>query len=269
MQTHHRQAERWHDVQLVARVDEILRTQPDVGLYGLIDGTGDSQLVEPFFLLEPEAAYEPPFLGTALEHCLPLSPYLIELPNAPRPFLQQWGCLSHFNAVWYLSAFPLFQQAEHWRSLIHAITPEGSSALFRFWNGSILTPYVNACSAEEVNALLAPCSRIFLPHPQRQWQEMLLLPPDSGQLQTGADNPWWQIQAAHLAAFQPAFERLLVEELQDRVWREHPQALAQVYPARIPALISQVVQQARAQGCAHEQEISHYVLQVFAGFHPQ
>lgn len=269
MHTHHLQAERWHDVQLTARLDEILRTQTGVRLYGLIDGTGDNPLLDPFFFLEPEAAYEPLFLGTALEHCLPSSPYLIELPNTRTPFLQQWGCLSHFNAVWYLSTFPLFQQAEHWRSLIQAITPEGSNALFRFWNGSILTPYVNACAAEEVNALLAPCSRIFLPLPQRQWQETQLMPPDSSQLQTGMDSPWWQIQAPHLAAFQPAFERLLVEELQDRVWREHPQALAQIYPARIPSLISQVVQQSRAHGCTHEQDIIRYVIQIFAGFQPQ
>lgn len=246
-----------HELELVDRLTELQRNKQELQLFGLIDGTLDSETLAQFFLLAPESDYAPLFLDTEYAACLPRSPYLIALAPDNTGFLTEYGCWCESRIVWYLSSQPLKLQVAHWRSLIQAITPDESIALFRFWNARILEPYLDACDAVERSQLLTPCHTLFVPGSQRKWSHWQggeRCPEDRL-----ADSPWWHIRPQHLRGFTDAFERLLVDAIEDTLWRTESASLQGIYPPLLPQLIGQGIQQARKLGLPGDQALTQFV----------
>jgi len=252
-----------HEQDLADTLAHWMKHYPDCQLFGFVDGTVESGLLEQFFLLEPEADYWPLFLGTEYEPCLPASPYLIRLDQVNGEFMADWGNSVQQRMVWFLSSVPAAQQNEYWHSLMQAITPDGNTALFRFWNGEILAGYLLACSTEERQQLLKPAQIIFAPHQQRQWRAYQL---EAADRFSDADfspvDPWWQIQPHHLQYFDKAFDRILADEIEDRLWRRFPQHMNNYYPPILPQLIQAGISEARQQGL-REEDILEFVYRQF------
>lgn len=246
-----------HELELIERLNLLRIEHPALKLFGLIDGTVDNPGLEQFFLLAPEADYEPLFLETEFAACLPHSPYLFAIDAADEAFLQQWGCWAEHQITWWLSSWPLDQQARHWRSLIQVLTIDLDTTLFRFWDSQVLSPIVRQCTPAERLLLLAPCHTFIAPHPSRQWWIWQNPSPDIPL--TEKEAPWWQMQAHHLQDFASSFERLLVDEIEDHLWRTEPTHLSRIYPPHLPLLIQQGTGQARALGLQHEQAMRSFV----------
>lgn len=239
-----------HDLELVDRIASLLSSLPHLRLCGLIDGTVENASLEQFFLLAPEAEYEPLFLGTEYEACLPHSPYLFCLDNADEPFLREWGCWAQHSVIWYMSFHGLDEQARHWRNLITVTTPEHNTAIFRFWDSRVLSPCLQLCTPEERIKLLAPCHNLFAPQTNRYWQYWPGAS-DQGELTT-RNNPWWQMQPRHLQGYQTSFEQLRADEIEDTLWRLEPARVASLYPPAVPTLVRQNMRQAEALGLTHQ-----------------
>lgn len=255
-----------HELELIERLHLLRTTHPALKLFGMIDGTDDNAGLEQFFLLAPEADYEPLFLETEFAACLPRSPYLFAITAADEAFLQQWGCWAEHQITWWLSSWPLEQQAHHWRSLIHVLTPDLDSTLFRFWDSRALSPIVQQCTPAERQQLLAPCHTFIAPLPSRQWW---IWPNPAQEIPPVEKNsPWWQMQAHHLQDFESSFERLLVDEIEDHLWKMEPMQLGRIYPPHLPLLIQQGTRQARALGLQHEHALRLFVqCQILFGPH--
>lgn len=246
-----------HELALTEHLNRLRLSYPALNLYGLLDGTADTVGLEQFFLLAPEAAYEPLFLDTEFAACLPRSPYLFTITPANEDFLLQWGCWAEHGILWWLSSWPLERQAHHWRSLIHVLSPDRDTTIFRFWDSQVLAPYVLQCTAEERQALLAPCHTFIASHRSREW--WIWQNPSQDILPTPQESPWWQVQAHHLSGFQAAFQRLQVDEIEDRLWRLEPAALSRIYPPYLPVLIQQGIQQAHTLGLRQEEALYTFV----------
>ena len=246
-----------HELEFSARIDALLTANPELKLFGLIDGTVENPVLDLFFQFAPEASYEPLFLATEYESCLPFSPYLIEMTACDEEFLTHCGHWADSNIVWWLSPLTLEQQAEHWRSLITVVTPELDTALFRFWNGKILDQYLTHCSSEQRDVLLAPCQFVLTPHDHRLWQVWNIQPP--AELPARPASAWWHIQPEHLTGYQAAFERMLADEIEDTLWRSEPTAVRQIYPSLLPPLILQGMEQASALGLQSSNAITEFL----------
>lgn len=240
-----------HDLALVDRIATLLSAQPQLRLCGLIDGIVENASLEQFFLLAPEADYEPLFLGTEHEACLPRSPYLFWLDNADASFLQEWGCWAQHGVTWYLSGYSLDEQASHWRSLVTVTTPEHNTAIFRFWDSRVLSPCLQFCTPDERLQLLAPCHGLFAPQINRYWQYW---PGASEQSDlTIRNSPWWHMQPRHLQGYQTAFEQLRADEIEDTLWRQEPARIANLFPPALPTLIRQNMRQAESLGLTQQE----------------
>ena len=246
-----------HDLELVQHLQNLLASHPDLALFGLIDGTVENASLEQFFLLAPAAEYEPLFLTTEYAPCLPHSPYLINLTDADQSFLHEWGCWAEHRMLWWLSRYSLEQQAGHWRSLINVITPQEDNALFRFWDSRVLATYLPFCTDDERQQLLAPCHTLFIPQTHRQW--MRWTAPLMKELPAAPQAPWWQVQPKHLQGFQASFEQILVDAIEDDLWRLEPERLQHIYSPALPQLIRQGMQQARELGLHSDTALSAFV----------
>lgn len=243
------------EFELIERINTDARRH-QLRLFGMIDGTVDNASVEQFFQLAPESEYEPLFLETEYSACLPATPYLFCIDEADIAFLQNWGHRAENQVIWWLSPFTLDQQIGYWRSLIQAIDPGGESVVFRYWNAAILDTYLGACSAQERNQLLAPCHTMFTPATQRQWSVWDV--EASPRLHTSA-APWWQIQPSHLTAFQPGFERVLADQIEDELWRTDALSMQRIYPPLIPEVILSGTRQAQLLGLESDEALTQFV----------
>ena len=251
------QPEFCHEFVLCETIESLLTSQPQWRCFGLLDGIEPSPLLEQFLLLHPEADYQPLFLGTDYEPCLPASPYLVEINPVDSDFMRNWGSQASLGAIWFVSPFALGDQWQYWRSLLLASTEHNDNVLFRFWIGGIFRSCLNACTDVERSQLLAPSSCLFAPDEKRQWQifrnpipPVALNPPPM---------PWWHLREEHLQPFATSFDRILTDEIEDVLWRSLPDTLAGHYPAIIPLLINQGIQQARQLGLTGDQAITRFV----------
>lgn len=243
-----------HERELVALLDA---RRAGLRLFGLIDGTADSPSLESFFLLAADAEYEPLFLQTEYASCLPHSPYLFALPTDNAVFLQEWGYQASHGIIWWLSALDLQEQAVHWRSLITALTPARTLAIFRFWDCRVLAPYLQQCSAHEREQLLAPCHTLFAPEDKRYWR--IWHGPQNDAPLPQRNVPCWQIQPQHLAAFATAFERLQVDAIEDALWRLEPVFTGNHYAPTLPELIRRGLAQATALGLSSDTALTTFL----------
>ena len=227
--------QRCHELTLADEIRCTLRDSPDLQLFGLIDGTVTNSALDPFFQLAPEAEYDPLFLDTEYAACLPYSPYLIHLDAAAADFLQQYGHWCDSGVIWMLSTGNLSRQAGFWRSLIQVMTPDNKVALLRFWSAPILAGLLEHSSDGERATLLASCRTLYTPDTDRHWRRWQ--GPDTATDTKAQPTPWWQLQHHHLQGFAAGFERLLVDEIEDQLWRTEPEAIATVYPPLLPDLI--------------------------------
>ena len=248
-----------HELELTTQLQARIQQNPTFALYGLIDGVTPSALFDTFFLLEPEAEYCPLFLGTEYEPCLPASPYLVRLQNPTGHFMQEYGSQTHYPSIWFLSPYSLESQWRYWRSLLEAISPQGETAMFRFWHGAILGPYIQSCSDDERNRLLQPCRWLYAPEQNRHWREWQLGATDQTELNQTPDGAWWEIRPEHLKAFAPAFDDLLADAILDTLWQQLPEVMAAYYPAVVPVLIRNGITQARALGLRQDNAITVFV----------
>ena len=260
-----------HDAELIGRVRSIRQQDSRLQLFGLIDGTVDDDNLEQFFLQAPEADYEPLFLGTDYEPCLPYSPYLVLLNQSSEGFLEQWGQWSEHGIIWWLSPLTLPEQAEFWRSLLQAILPTGETAVFRYWNAQVLRPYLHTCSPAERQQLLAPCHTLLMPDKHRQWQCWSI---GGGTLLSQESLPWWQIHPSHLAAFASNFDQVLADQIEDELWRIEPERLQHIYPAIIRNWIRLGIEQARSLRLTRDDSLLRFIqCQLHFGFeywqHPE
>ena len=254
-----------HELELLERLSAVRVMHPHLRLFGLIDGTCENPGLDQFFLLAPDAEYDPLFLETDFAACVPHSPYLFELPDSDDMFLREWGCWAENRIIWWLSAVDLAEQVQHWRSLITVLTPELDTAIFRFWDSQVLSAYLENCSVDEFRQLLAPCHTVFAPQGSRYWRLRSNITPAVSVPARKA--PWWQVQPRHLQGLTAAFERLLVDEIEDGLWRMEPARLQNIYAPALPALIHSGIRQAHALGLTQDTAVQSFLrCQIRFGF---
>jgi hypothetical protein len=253
MTGHH---QRIHELGLANQIQQLLHDNPDLQLYALIDGTISNIALDQFFLLAPEAEYEPLFLDTQFASCLPHSPYLVHLARQDLTYLLEFGYWSESQILWLLSEQSLSAQADFWRSLLTVITPDDRVAVLRFWSAPILASLLVQSNDAERAELLGGCRYLFTPDSQRHWT--CWSGTDMTQDTRRTPAPWWQLREHHLAAFAASFERLLVDAIEDHLWRTEAASLQSIYPPLLPHLISEGNAIARSLGLRSDTALTQF-----------
>lgn len=245
-----------HELGLANQIQQLLHNNPDLQLYALIDGTVTSNALNQFFLLAPEAEYEPLFLDTQFASCLPHSPYLVQLARQDLTYLLEFGDCCDSQILWLLSTQSLSAHADFWRSLLTVITPDGHIAVLRFWSAPILASLLVQSTDEERAELLGGCRYLFTPDSQRHWTcwPGTDMTPDTRR----TPAPWWQLREHHLAAFAAGFERLLLDTIEDHLWRTEAASLQSIYPPLLPHLISEGNAIARSLGLRSDTALTQF-----------
>ncbi|ASY79565.1 type III secretion protein [Pectobacterium polaris] len=162
------------------------RTQHSGTFFAIVDGAADPSAVARFYEFSEGEAF-PLFAGTAFDEQAALGPWLLSNPSPA--FVAGSPVLSGFYLV---SEQPIEVVRRHWQSLIQVIR-EGEVVWFRFSEPRIFLPMFCTMSPEEQDAILGPCSGIwindngFTRHPDIPFHPALKI-------------PWFHICSHHLAA---------------------------------------------------------------------
>ncbi len=117
------------------------------GWFAVIDTAQDSRL---FSLVERAAVHVSLFAGTLEPVLAAASPWLVQFDRAPELFStwrahgqgRNWGILCH-------SELPLAEVRRHFRRFLQAKLPDGTIALFRFYDPRVFNTYIRAATVAE------------------------------------------------------------------------------------------------------------------------
>ncbi|MEH0833597.1 DUF4123 domain-containing protein [Pectobacterium cacticida] len=196
-------------------------TQHSGARFAIVDGAGDRAAVARFYKLSQGEAF-PLFAGTPFDAQAALGPWLLSNPSSA--FMADSPDLSGFYLV---SEHALDVVLHHWQSLILAIR-EGEAVWLRFSEPRIFLPMFCAMSPEEQDAVMGPCSGIwisgngFTRHPDTPFHPPLT-------------HPWFHIRSHHLAALYDENRHAYI--LRRRLWQSmtnmmtrHPDPAGSILP---------------------------------------
>ncbi|QZN96913.1 DUF4123 domain-containing protein [Symbiopectobacterium purcellii] len=197
------------------------QTQQSGHLLAIVDGAADPTAVTRFYALSDGEAF-PLFAGTAFGDQAALGPWLLSAPSPE--FVSGSPASSGFYLV---SDQPLAVIRRHWQSLIEVIR-DGEAVIFRFADPRIFLPILLAMTANERDAILGPCSGLWIDGHAFTRNAAL---PSSVPLKA----PWFAIHSHHLAALYDENRHAYI--LRRRFWQvmttmmeRHPDPASTIFP---------------------------------------
>lgn len=195
--------------------------QQSGNLFAIVDGAADRSAVARFYELSDGEAF-PLFAGTAFGDQAALGPWLLSAPSPE--FVSGSPALSGFYLV---SEQPLEAIRRHWQSLIEVIR-EGEAVIFRFADPRIFLPVLLAMTANERDAILGPCTGLWI---DDHAFTRNAAPPSPPPLRA----PWFVIHSHHLAALYDENRHAYI--LRRRFWQamttmmeRHPDPASTIFP---------------------------------------
>lgn len=209
-------------------------TQQSGTLYAVVDAAADDTVVARFYTLSKGEA-SPLFAGTPFGDQAAIGPWLLSHPS--EEFIEQHPELSGFYIT---SDQPFDAVRRHWQSLIQAIR-EGEALWFRFAEPRVFLPVLAATTQEERDALLGPCTGLWIAGSEfRRSPDVLYTP--------AAQTPWFHIRPHHLAAIydderHAYILRRRLWQIMTRMMEQHPDPAGTILP---------VLRQANADGLVED-----------------
>ncbi|MFP1850581.1 DUF4123 domain-containing protein [Lonsdalea quercina] len=208
---------------------DLWREQHSGELFAIVDGAADRSAVARFYELSHGEA-SPLFAGTTFGEQAVLGPWLLFNPSTE--FMEATPELSGFYLV---SDQPIDVVRRHWQSLIQVIR-DGEIVYFRFSDSRIFLPMFNAMSPEERDAIMGPCTGIWISG--TGFTRTPRLP-----FRAALDTPWFHIQSHHLAALYDEDRHAYI--LRRRLWQSMT-AMMERHPDPASAILP-VLRQANAE----------------------
>ncbi|MCW2485667.1 DUF4123 domain-containing protein [Candidatus Symbiopectobacterium sp. NZEC127] len=197
------------------------QTQHSGNLFAIVDGAADRSAVARFYELSDGEAF-PLFAGTAFGDQAALGPWLLSAPSPE--FVSGSPDLSGF---YLMSEQSLEVVRRHWQSLIEVIR-EGEAVIFRFADPRIFLPILLAMTPNEQDAILGPCSGLWIAGQAFTRNAAPLSHPP-------LKAPWFAIHSRHLAALYDENRHAYI--LRRRFWQvmtttmeRHPDPASTILP---------------------------------------
>lgn len=154
---------------MIRRALEHIETSPrSTRVYGLVDGARDERIVP---LLRAEGNEHRCLYGEGLPRPLArVAPHLVAM-GSDRPFAGYFARLGHGHdwGVLLRSTASIDELAEHFAGLTHVLMPDGSEALFRFYDPRVLRVFLPACNEEELRRVFGPVRAFLIEQEDGGW----------------------------------------------------------------------------------------------------